>query len=333
MYTLKSNFYFLCLISFLGFHLTSISHAQTMEDKIAVLRIDHHTHLKNTDIDFLNNRMEAMIQKYTRGFYQVMTQQNINLLLPPDQTLEDCKGSCEVETGRLLGAQLIITASISILTDDPTHLILNAKLYDTKTAVQVNQHHIKATSITLLDQQMDAFCRELLFGQYSSTSNLKDEKLKFEKVEKFESEIQNPPKSVEHTTIRHQKKLLILPMNRHSHNEKHEVEAFLNHLKSLLEAQHQYQTIMFSDHLLKKTVVDHCVKENDLETAKCLEADFYTHQELIDFPNQGLYLRFKLYQTQSHAIVFETVEHAKDIKALYPKLKMLSEDVLKAILK
>ena len=67
--------------------------------------------------------------------------------------------------------------------------MLNAKLYDTKTAVQVNQHHIKATSITLLDQQMDAFCRELLFGQYSSTSNLKDEKLKFEKVEKFESEI------------------------------------------------------------------------------------------------------------------------------------------------
>jgi hypothetical protein len=322
MYILRFNFHFSCLILFLFFNFTSTLDAQTMEDKIAVLRIDHHTHLKNTDIDFLNNRMEATIQKYTRGFYQVMTQQNIYLLLPPDQTLEDCKGSCEVETGRLLGAQLIITANISILTDDPKHLILNAKLYDTKTAVQVNQHHIKATSITSLDQQMDAFCKELLFGQYTSTSNLKGG-----------SEIQNPPKRVEDTTIRHQKKLLILPMNHHSHNEKYEVEIFLNHLNSLLKAQNQYQTFMFSDHLLKKAVIDHCIKENDLETAKCLEADFYTHQELIDFPNQGLYLRFKLYQTQTNAIVFETVEHAKDLKSLYPKLKMLSEEILKAILR
>jgi hypothetical protein len=59
-----------------------------------------------------------------------MTKENMLELLPRGKTLEQCKGECEVETGRLLGASYVLTAKITRI---GTGLRLMVKLHDTKT--------------------------------------------------------------------------------------------------------------------------------------------------------------------------------------------------------
>ena len=41
-----------------------------------------------------------------------MTQENIEVLLPPNTKLEDCTSECQVETGRTIGARYIITSEV-----------------------------------------------------------------------------------------------------------------------------------------------------------------------------------------------------------------------------
>lgn len=44
--------------------------------------------------------------------YTIMTRENIRVMLPPDRRLEDCEGSCAVETGKNIAADYVVQAHI-----------------------------------------------------------------------------------------------------------------------------------------------------------------------------------------------------------------------------
>ncbi len=65
----------------------------------------HKTNQINAEeITYLTTQIQEQVQLQTRESHQVITQENIFMLLPMDRNLEDCiEAECEVDIGRILG--------------------------------------------------------------------------------------------------------------------------------------------------------------------------------------------------------------------------------------
>lgn len=83
-----------------------------------------------TDRQYLTNvlREEAVKQLPAIQNYTIMTRENIMQMLPPGKAIEDCEGSCLVETGKNIAADYICQARIGVFDGD---LTLSAELYET----------------------------------------------------------------------------------------------------------------------------------------------------------------------------------------------------------
>lgn len=60
--------------------------------------------------------------------YTIMTRENINAMLPPGKSLEDCEGNCAVETGRNISADFVAQAVVGKFGEE---LTINVELYET----------------------------------------------------------------------------------------------------------------------------------------------------------------------------------------------------------
>ena len=106
--------------------------------------------------------------------YTIMTRENINVMLPPGKTLEECEGSCIAETGRNIAADYVVQARVGKFGNK---LTLTVELYETGsgkllgsyTALQVSAtdlwNDIKQNSKSLFSRIQDA-TRSL--GDYGS---------------------------------------------------------------------------------------------------------------------------------------------------------------------
>ena len=78
--------------------------------RIAVLDFKNQAGLTSFEISALTGLVRASASQLSG--YIVMTTENIRTLLPPDKAPEECIGSCEVETGQMLGAAFIVTGEV-----------------------------------------------------------------------------------------------------------------------------------------------------------------------------------------------------------------------------
>lgn len=62
--------------------------------------------------------------------FSIMTRENINAMLPPGKSLEDCEGSCLVETGKNISAEYIVQPKVSYFGE---LLTITVELYETST--------------------------------------------------------------------------------------------------------------------------------------------------------------------------------------------------------
>ena len=111
--------------------------------------------------------------------YTIMTRENINVMLPPGKTLEECEGTCLAETGRNISADYVAQARVGKFGDK---LTLTVELYETGsgkllgsyTALQSTAidlwNDIKKNSKTLFARVQDV-TRNL--GGYSAENNSK----------------------------------------------------------------------------------------------------------------------------------------------------------------
>ena len=83
-----------------------------------------------TDRQFLTNvlREEAVKQLPAIQNYTIMTRENIMQMLPPGKSVEECEGSCLVETGKNIAADYVCQARVGSFGGD---LTLSAELYET----------------------------------------------------------------------------------------------------------------------------------------------------------------------------------------------------------
>lgn len=127
--------------------------------------------------------------------WTIMTRENINVMLPPGKTIEDCEGSCLAETGKNIAADYVAQARISQFGKS---LAITAELYETVSSKLVASFVGKGESIDdlekVLKEQAPAFFRKVrdnamsAFG-YVNTNNT----FSFQGKKQFIIEIQTSP--------------------------------------------------------------------------------------------------------------------------------------------
>ena len=79
---------------------------------------------------FLTDKLRERANKVLPAYmgYVVMTRENISAMLPPGKSIEDCEGSCLVETGKNIAADYVAQARVGKFGKQPT---LTMELYET----------------------------------------------------------------------------------------------------------------------------------------------------------------------------------------------------------
>jgi hypothetical protein len=84
---------------------------------------------------------DAIISKTLSGYYDIISKENLAILLPPDMSLEQCnEASCEVELGRTISADYVITVDVLSVEE---HKIILTKLFNTRTAGMMSSAQTK----------------------------------------------------------------------------------------------------------------------------------------------------------------------------------------------
>ena len=124
---MKNNVFFvlaLCLTLVSGVFAKHVAVLETGADEAAKSSVSL------SDRQYLTNvlREEAVKQLPAVQNYTIMTRENINAMLPPGKSLEECEGNCLAETGRNISADYICQARIGSFGGA---LTLSAELYET----------------------------------------------------------------------------------------------------------------------------------------------------------------------------------------------------------
>ena len=134
-------------------NLTSIvsiesTQAQTSQERLAVLRLRNRINMSREEIEYLTGLVRRIASKRLALDYLIMTQENIEVLLPPNTNLEECVSECQVETGRTIGARFIITGEVLRFGKS---LRLTLRMHDTKTGQLISSEVAKSKDIEGLE--------------------------------------------------------------------------------------------------------------------------------------------------------------------------------------
>lgn len=119
--------------------------------RIAVLDFRNQAKIDRASSTYLAElfRKQALMLK-SRGV-TIMTRENMLELLPSGKSLEQCLGECEVETGRNLGANYIVTGEIYKIGDG---IRLIVKAYDTKKGSLISSEQYSGNSVQDLEKNV-----------------------------------------------------------------------------------------------------------------------------------------------------------------------------------
>ena len=101
------------------------------------------------DRQYLTNvlREQAVKELPAAENYTIMTRENIQQMLPPGKAIEDCEGSCLVETGKNISADYVCQARVSTF---GASLTLSAELYETAGNKLIASFNGRGTSVEKL---------------------------------------------------------------------------------------------------------------------------------------------------------------------------------------
>lgn len=101
-------------------------------ERVAVLELKNlmREQVSADEVGFLTNELRSVLSLLPKERFMVMTRESIAVLIDPSVRIEDCVGTCEVDTGRMLGAQWIVTGEVVRF---GSSLRVALKLHDTQT--------------------------------------------------------------------------------------------------------------------------------------------------------------------------------------------------------
>ncbi len=136
--------------------------AKSVDGRIGVLLLKNQAKLSEDEIFYLTSQIQERVQLKTKNKYQVITQENVTVLLSNQKTLEDCiEGRCEIEIGKKLGAYLLITGTITRFgTQAQMKCTLN--LHETENGKMLSIQTIKAKDIDDLEKRLPLAVEQLI---------------------------------------------------------------------------------------------------------------------------------------------------------------------------
>lgn len=141
--------------------------ASAKESRVAVLDIKPRIKVTKSERQYLTNLIRLTISERLGIDYLVLTNENVMELLPPNKSLEDCEGGCEVDIGRIIGVKYIITSEVLKFGQSLRLFIL---CHDTKTGRLVGSVVAKAKDLEALESQLTngviALSEKLVFYEH-----------------------------------------------------------------------------------------------------------------------------------------------------------------------
>lgn len=101
--------------------------------------------------------------------YTIMTRENINVMLPPGKSIEDCEGTCIAETGRNIAADYVAQARVGRFED---RLTLTVELYETGTGNYMGSFTSMQTTAVDLWNAIKSDAKTLFARVQDATRNL-----------------------------------------------------------------------------------------------------------------------------------------------------------------
>jgi len=116
--------------------------------RVAVLELLNRapTLVSKDEVSYLTNELRTVASFLPVSKYLVLTQESLEVLIDPSTTLEECVGSCAVETGRLVGARWILTGEVVRFGQ--------SKVHDTKSGQFLKGASIKGKSVEDLESDL-----------------------------------------------------------------------------------------------------------------------------------------------------------------------------------
>ena len=127
--------------------------------RIAVLELRNPAALPSQSSAYLTDRVRAAALTLPPERYFVLTRENLVEHLPPDVDLATCEGDCEIETGRNVGADFVVSGEVLVLGGE---LRVALKLYDTKSGRLLASETAASARVSTLDEPLQVAARGLL---------------------------------------------------------------------------------------------------------------------------------------------------------------------------
>lgn len=138
---MRSVLQFLILFTFISnAFATYVAVLETVASPDVKEKVSHSDRLYLTNV----LREQAVAELPVEQNFTIMTRENINAMLPPGKSIEDCEGNCMVETGRNIAADYVCQMHLGSFDGE---LSLSAELYETATNKLIAGFNGQGTSV------------------------------------------------------------------------------------------------------------------------------------------------------------------------------------------
>ncbi|MBM4292320.1 MAG: hypothetical protein FJ138_13515 [Deltaproteobacteria bacterium] len=83
------------------------------EERVATLQMENRAKLSKSDVQYLSDLVQQAALRLPTDRFSVMTNDNMEALLPPGTRLADCVDECAVQTARNMQAHWLVTGIVS----------------------------------------------------------------------------------------------------------------------------------------------------------------------------------------------------------------------------
>ena len=135
--------------------------ASSFAAHVAVLEtIRADENLDNRECQFLTDKLRqmAVTSLPTSDGWTIMTRENISEMLPPGKSVEECEGSCLVETGKNISADYVAQGRVSHF---GSLLTITVELYETATGKLVSSFAVQSENAEGLLKEIESHAQPL----------------------------------------------------------------------------------------------------------------------------------------------------------------------------
>lgn len=147
------------IVGWVGWLICGVASAEPPQRRIAVLELRQAAGLSDEARAYLTDVIRGAALKLSHDRWFVLTRENILQALPPETDLSACEGDCEVETGRNVGAHVVISGE---LVRFGGQIRVHLKAHETDRGALISSARASAPSVGQMEAPLEAAALALL---------------------------------------------------------------------------------------------------------------------------------------------------------------------------